>query len=158
MTFLRLHNCVSRTDVARLVHYADINPRSQNQWSRPFSRVSTPGTMRQYLSFLGIMHVGSISLPSWKQGCQEGLLPALGSQTSSTCSSGQGSCQGLSRESILPGPGRDSYFVLHCCFANASCDMVVGSTVPNAAHHTTLLSKEHPQQLPSLIHTRSVVK
>ena len=41
LSFLKLHNYVSWPDVARLVHYADINPVSQNQRSRPFSCVHT---------------------------------------------------------------------------------------------------------------------
>ena len=36
LSFLKLHNYVSWPDVACLVHYADMNPVSQDQGSRPF--------------------------------------------------------------------------------------------------------------------------
>ena len=138
LSFLKLHDYVSWPGVACLVHYADVNPVSQNQWSRPFScvcaqlcptlcnstdysssgssvhRISqaripewvaisssrgssrpmdqicvsgisciadrfffftisptwegTPSTMRLHLSFLGVMHVGSISWTTTNSG------------------------------------------------------------------------------------------
>lgn len=66
MSFLKPHNYVSLPDVARFIMQILIPCLKIKINDLGLSLESTPNTIRLYLSFLGIMHVGQLHSLRWK--------------------------------------------------------------------------------------------